>query len=99
LHLQELQQCRDDLKQAYSQVEKQKAEAAKKEEELKSVTRANEKQEKELKAEIDGLKDQLKKDKEELAKALEKTQQVILTRCIKYLSLSSFLCSDWFKKA
>lgn len=60
-------------------MEKQKSEAAKKEEELKSATRANEKQEKELKAEIDRLKDQLKKDKEELAKALEKTQQVILT--------------------
>ncbi|XP_039534517.1 cingulin isoform X1 [Pimephales promelas] len=77
--MKELQQCRDDLKQAYSQVEKQKAEAAKKEEELKSVTRANEKQEKELKAEIDGLKDQLKKDKEELAKALEKTQQPFMS--------------------
>lgn len=83
MHLQELQRCRDDLKKAHSQVEKQKAEAAKKEEELKLVTRANEKQEKELKAEIDRLKDQLKNDKEELAKALEKTQQVILTRCIK----------------
>lgn len=73
--MKELQRCRDDLKKAHSQVEKQKAEAAKKEEELKLVTRANEKQEKELKAEIDRLKDQLKNDKEELAKALEKTQQ------------------------
>lgn len=77
--MKELQRCRDDLKKAHSEVEKQKAEAARKEEELKSVTRANEKQEKELKAEIDRLKDQLKKDKEELAKALEKTQQPLMS--------------------
>ncbi|XP_077051249.1 cingulin isoform X1 [Siphateles boraxobius] len=77
--MKELQRCRDDLKKAHSQVEKQKAEAAKKEEELKSATRANEKQEKELKAEIDRLKDQLKKDKEELSKALEKTQQPFMS--------------------
>lgn len=64
-------------------MEKQKSEVAKKEDELKSVTRANEKKEKDLKAEIDRLKDQIQKDKEELAKALEKTQQVIRTRCIK----------------
>ncbi|XP_059365184.1 cingulin-like isoform X2 [Carassius carassius] len=67
--------CQDDLKKALSEVEKQKAEAAKREEELKSVSRANENREKELKAEIDRLIDQSKKDKEELAKLLEKTQQ------------------------
>uniref|UniRef100_A0A671PUA0 Cingulin-like n=1 Tax=Sinocyclocheilus anshuiensis TaxID=1608454 RepID=A0A671PUA0_9TELE len=60
---------------ALSEVEKQKAEAAKREEELKSVSRANENREEELKAEIDRLIDQSKKDKEELAKVLEKTQQ------------------------
>ncbi len=59
-------------------MEKQKSVAAKKEEELKSVSRANENREKELKAEIDRLIDQSKKDKEERTKALEKSQQVIL---------------------
>ncbi|XP_058610361.1 cingulin isoform X2 [Onychostoma macrolepis] len=73
--MKELQRCRDDLKKALSEVEKQKAVAAKREEELKSVSRANENREKELKAEIDRLIDQSKKDKEELTKALEKTQQ------------------------
>ncbi|XP_051948243.1 cingulin-like isoform X2 [Xyrauchen texanus] len=72
---QDLQRCRDDLKRAQSELLKQKAEAAKKEEELKSAMRANEQREKELKVEIDRLKDQLKNDKEELAKTLEKTQQ------------------------
>uniref|UniRef100_A0A8C2KRV3 Cingulin b n=1 Tax=Cyprinus carpio TaxID=7962 RepID=A0A8C2KRV3_CYPCA len=70
-----MRQCRDDLKKAFSEVEKQKAETAKREEELKSVSRANENREKELKAEIDRLIDQSKKDKEELAKILEKTKQ------------------------
>ncbi|XP_016317942.1 cingulin-like [Sinocyclocheilus anshuiensis] len=73
--MKQLQQCQDDLKKALSEVEKQKAEAAKREEELKSVSRANENREEELKAEIDRLIDQSKKDKEELAKVLEKTQQ------------------------
>ncbi|XP_051519636.1 cingulin-like isoform X2 [Myxocyprinus asiaticus] len=72
---QELQRCQNDLKRAQSELHKQKAEAGKKEEELKSVMRDNEEREKELKAEIDRLKDQSVKDKEELAKALEKTQQ------------------------
>ncbi|XP_052389880.1 cingulin-like isoform X1 [Carassius gibelio] len=70
-----MKQCQDDLKKALSEVEKQKAEAAKREEELKSVSRANENREMELKAEIDRLLDQSKKDKEELAKLLEKSQQ------------------------
>uniref|UniRef100_A0A671PXB7 Cingulin-like n=1 Tax=Sinocyclocheilus anshuiensis TaxID=1608454 RepID=A0A671PXB7_9TELE len=76
--MKQLQQCQDDLKKALSEVEKQKAEAAKREEELKSVSRANENREEELKAEIDRLIDQSKKDKEELAKVLEKTQQTRL---------------------
>lgn len=82
------------MKKALSEVEKQKAVAAKREEELKSVSRANENREKVLKAEIDRLIDQSKKDKEELTKVLEKTQQVILemmiikklTGCIKSIS-------------
>lgn len=94
LHLQELQRCRDDLKKAHSEVEKQKAEVAKKEEELKSAAKANEKQEKEMKAEIDRLKDQLQKDKKEHAKALEKTQQVILNGVFVFTLTSQvyFVC-------
>ncbi|XP_052441039.1 cingulin isoform X4 [Carassius gibelio] len=76
--MKELQRCQDDLKKALSEVQKQKAEAAKREEELKSVSRANENREKELKAEIDRLIDQSKKDKEQLTKALQKTQQTRL---------------------
>lgn len=73
--MKELQQCRDGLGKAHSELEKQKAEALKKQEELKSATRANEKRENELKAEVDRLINQSKKDKEELTKAMEKTQQ------------------------
>lgn len=75
LYIQVLQRCQDDLKNARSDLDGQKAEMMKKGEELKSVTRANEEREKELQVEIDRLKDQSKKDKE-LAKALEKTSQV-----------------------
>ncbi|XP_056597787.1 cingulin isoform X2 [Triplophysa dalaica] len=69
-----LQRCQEDLKNALSDLEGQKAEMIKKGEELKSVTRANEEREKKLQVEIDRLQDQSKKDKE-LAKALEKTSQ------------------------
>lgn len=96
LHLQELQRCRDDLKKAHSEVEKQKAEVAKKEEELKSAAKANEKQEKEMKAEIDRLKDQLQKDKKELAKALEKTQQVILLKSISSIFVFALTSQVYF---
>nr|XP_055076827.1 cingulin isoform X1 [Misgurnus anguillicaudatus] len=71
----ELQCCQDDLNKARSELDRQKAEIAKKEEELKSVTRANEERVHELQIEINRLKDQSKNDKEELAKALEKKQQ------------------------
>lgn len=65
-----LQRCQDDLKKAHSDLDIQKAEMVKKEEELKSVTRANEEREKKLQIEIDRLKDQSKKDK-----VFEKTSQ------------------------
>lgn len=73
---QELQRRRDNLKQAHVKLDEQKAELVKKEEELQSLQRANQKKEQELKAEIVQLKEQSKKDKEELSKVLEKTQQV-----------------------
>lgn len=103
MHFQELQRCQDDLKKALSEVEKQKAVMAKREEELKSVSRANENREKELKAEIDRLIDQSKKDKDELTKALEKTQQVNLeimiikklTGCINSYFIHICFCLNW----
>lgn len=75
-NLQVLRRCQDDLKKVHSDLDRQKAEMVKKEEELKSVTRTNEEREKKLQMQIDGLKEQSKKDKEELVKALEKTLQV-----------------------
>lgn len=75
-NLQVLRRCQDDLKKARSDLDRQKAEMVKKEEELKSVARTNEEREKKLQMQIDGLKEQSKKDKEELVKALEKTPQV-----------------------
>ncbi|XP_065143335.1 cingulin isoform X2 [Paramisgurnus dabryanus] len=71
----ELKCCQDDLNKARSELDRQKAVIVKKEEELKSVTKANQEQVHELQREIDRLKDQSKNDKEELAKALEKKQQ------------------------
>lgn len=60
--LQMLHRCQDDLKKAQSDLDRQKAEMVKKEEEIKSVTRANEEREKKLQMEIDRLKDQSKKE-------------------------------------
>ncbi|XP_076865751.1 cingulin isoform X3 [Brachyhypopomus gauderio] len=71
---QELQHYRRDLEQAQLKLAEQKAELTKKEEELRSVKKTNEDKEWELKAEIERLTDQSKKNKEELAKVLE-TQQ------------------------
>ncbi len=103
MHFQELQRCQDDLKKALSEVEKQKAVAAKRDEELKSVSRANENREKELNAEIDRLIDRSKKDEEEFTKALEKTQQVNLeimiikklTGCINSYFIHICFCFNW----
>lgn len=52
----------------------------KKEEELQTLKRTSQNKEQELEAEIDKLKVQSKKDKEELSKVIEKTQQV---SCVK----------------
>uniref|UniRef100_A0A3B1JB07 Cingulin b n=1 Tax=Astyanax mexicanus TaxID=7994 RepID=A0A3B1JB07_ASTMX len=72
---QELQRCRDDLEQARLKLKKQNEELLKKEVALGSVMRTSEEKEQQMKAEIEKLKDQSKKDKEELAKVLEKTRQ------------------------
>ncbi|KAF7686193.1 cingulin isoform X1 [Silurus meridionalis] len=66
---QELQRRLDDVKQARLTINEQKAELVKKEEELTCLRRSSQNKEQELKAEIDKLKDQSKKDKEELSKA------------------------------
>uniref|UniRef100_A0A4W4EM69 Myosin tail domain-containing protein n=1 Tax=Electrophorus electricus TaxID=8005 RepID=A0A4W4EM69_ELEEL len=68
---QELQHCRRDLDQAQLKLAEQL-----KKEELRSSKKMNEDKELELKSEIERLMDQSKKDKEELAKLLEKTQQL-----------------------
>ncbi|XP_060760973.1 cingulin isoform X2 [Neoarius graeffei] len=77
--VQELQRCLDDLKTAHLKVDEQKAELAKKEEELQTLKRTSQNKEQELEAEIDKLKVQSKKDKEELSKVIEKTQQSLLS--------------------
>ncbi|KAI5607779.1 cingulin-like isoform X2, partial [Silurus asotus] len=68
---QELQGRLDDMKQARLTIDEQKAELVKKEEELTCLRRSSQNKEQELKAEINKLKDQSKKDKEELSKVLE----------------------------
>ncbi|KAK3525142.1 hypothetical protein QTP86_019526 [Hemibagrus guttatus] len=73
--VQELQRCLDNLKEARLQIHEQKAELAKKEEELRSLRRTSQDKEDELEAEINKLKEQVQKDKEELSKELEKRQQ------------------------
>ncbi|XP_053087413.1 cingulin isoform X1 [Pangasianodon hypophthalmus] len=77
--VQELQRCQDDLKQARLKIDEQKAELVKKEEELQSLKRTSQNKEQELEAEIDKLKDQSKKDKEEHSKVLEKMQQSLVS--------------------
>lgn len=69
-----MQRYRDDLEQARLKLEKQKAELIKKEEALRTVKSTSENKEEQLKAEIEKLKDQSNKHKEELAKVLEKRQ-------------------------
>ncbi|KAI7799153.1 cingulin isoform X2 [Triplophysa rosa] len=88
-----LRRCQDDLKNARSDLDRQKAEMMKKGEELKSVTRANEERETELQMEIDRLKDQSKKDKE-LAKALEKTSQTSTSESSKDIGSNLELQED-----
>ncbi|XP_058260953.1 cingulin isoform X2 [Hemibagrus wyckioides] len=75
--VQELQRCLDDLTEARLQIREQKAELEKKEEELRSLRRTSQDREDELEAEIKTLQEQVKKDREELSKELEKRQQAL----------------------
>ncbi|KAK6326881.1 hypothetical protein J4Q44_G00025260 [Coregonus suidteri] len=73
---QELQSLRADLQQAQSEVEKKRAELDKKVMEVISLKKANQEQEAELKYEMDRLRDQSNRAKEDLAKAQEKTKRL-----------------------
>ncbi|KAM4581168.1 cingulin isoform 3-T3 [Odontesthes bonariensis] len=73
---QELQRYSADLKKTKSDLEKQRTEFDKKVMELISTKKSHQNQEAELKYEIDRLKDQLQKAKEDYAKAQEKNKQL-----------------------
>ncbi|KAF7670071.1 hypothetical protein LDENG_00056590 [Lucifuga dentata] len=74
-YMKELQCCHDDLKQAQADLDKQKGELDKKSEALQDLKKASGEREAELRSEIDRLKEQSKKDKTELEKALEKAKE------------------------
>ncbi|XP_071027272.1 cingulin-like isoform X1 [Oncorhynchus clarkii lewisi] len=73
---QELQNLRADLQQAQSEAEKKRAELDKKVMEVISLKKANQEQEAELKYEMDRLRGQSNRAKEDLAKAQERTKQL-----------------------
>lgn len=74
--VQELQRCNSDLRKAKLEVEKQRTEYDKKVMEVISIKKGHQDQEAELKYEINRLKDQLQKAKEDFAKAQEKSKRV-----------------------
>ncbi|KAF7708222.1 hypothetical protein HF521_017279 [Silurus meridionalis] len=73
---QELERCRASLKQAVAEVEKLKRDLDKKTMEIISLKKGNQELDAEQKYEINRLKEQARKDKEELAKVHEKTKQL-----------------------
>ncbi|XP_047455802.1 cingulin isoform X2 [Mugil cephalus] len=73
---QELQRCNADLQKTKSDLEKQRTEFDKKVMEVIAMKKAHQNQEAEMKYEIDRLKDQLQKAKEDFAKAQEKNKQL-----------------------
>uniref|UniRef100_A0A3Q4GCS3 Cingulin n=1 Tax=Neolamprologus brichardi TaxID=32507 RepID=A0A3Q4GCS3_NEOBR len=73
---QELQQCKADLQKGKSEVEKMRVEFDKKVMEVISLKKSHQNQEAELKYEIDRLKGQLQKAKEDFAKAQEKNKRL-----------------------
>ncbi|XP_058244873.1 cingulin [Hemibagrus wyckioides] len=75
-HKQELERSRASLKQAEAEIEKLKQDLDKKTMEIISLKRTNQELDAEQKYEIDRLKDQSRKDKEELAKVHAKTKQL-----------------------
>ncbi|KAK3571807.1 hypothetical protein QTP86_020586 [Hemibagrus guttatus] len=75
-HKQELERSRASLKQAEVEIEKIKQDLDKKTMEIIHLKRTNQELDAEQKYEIDRLKDQSRKDKEELAKVHEKAKQL-----------------------
>lgn len=73
IFVQELQQCKADLQKGKSEVEKMRVEF---DMEVISLKKSHQNQEAELKYEIDRLKGQLQKAKEDFAKAQEKNKRV-----------------------
>ncbi|XP_031155152.1 cingulin isoform X2 [Sander lucioperca] len=73
---QELQRCSTELQKAKSEVEKQMAMCDKKVMEVISIKKSHQDQEAELKYEIDRLKDQLQRAREDVAKAQEKNKRL-----------------------
>ncbi|KAM4601134.1 cingulin isoform 1-T1 [Polymixia lowei] len=72
----ELQSSRADLQRVQSDAEKHRTDLDKKVMEVISLKKAHQEQEAELKYEIDRLKDQLQRAKEDFAKAQEKNKQL-----------------------
>lgn len=76
MSVQELQQHSADLQKAKLEVERQRTAFDKKVMEVISIKKSHQNQEAELKYEINRLKDQLQRTKEEFAKAQEKNKRV-----------------------
>lgn len=76
--VQELQRCSADLQKAKSELEKHRTEFDRKVMEVISIKKSHQNQEAELKYEIDRMKGQLHRAKEEVAKAQEKSKRVSL---------------------
>ncbi|MEQ2189235.1 hypothetical protein GOODEAATRI_023144, partial [Goodea atripinnis] len=75
---QELQRCRADMQKVRLELEKQRTEYDKKVMEMISLKKSHQNQEAEQKYEIDRLKDQLQRAKDDYAKAHEKNKQTQL---------------------
>uniref|UniRef100_A0A672J5L0 Cingulin n=1 Tax=Salarias fasciatus TaxID=181472 RepID=A0A672J5L0_SALFA len=73
---QELQRSNAELKKAKAEVDKQRTEFDKKVMEVISIKKTHQQQEAELKYEIDRLKDQLQRSKDDFTKAQEKNKRV-----------------------
>ncbi|XP_069393639.1 cingulin isoform X3 [Paralichthys olivaceus] len=73
---QELQQCNADLQKAKTEVEKHRTEFDRKVMEVISIKKSHQNQEAEMKYEIDRLKGQLQRAKDDFAKAQEKNKRL-----------------------
>lgn len=76
MSVQELQRSSGDLQKVKSELEKQRVDFDKKVMEVITLKKSHQNQEAELRYEIDRLKEQLQRAKEDFAKAQEKNKQV-----------------------